>query len=131
MSMEEKYKGFNCLVVYDNSEWSIYLKSRNHKYEGQPNMKVWIARKGIAVAQYTDKYRGYNEYRVEMVGDEIIRNGEELIPEPIRDYAKETWEDLCAGVYTDEKLAKIREQFIRGYEAEERRARERANKRVS
>ncbi len=131
MSMEEKYKGLNCLVVYDNSEWSIYLKSRNHKHEGQPDMKVWVARNGVEVAQYTDVYRGYREYRVVTAGDEMIQNGEELIPESIREVAIDTWKDLCAGVYTEEKLAKIREQFIRGYEAAERRARERIEKQVS
>lgn len=103
---EEKWKEAYCLEVYDDGEYSIYLKSRCNTHPGEPTMKVWVRYCGQEVAQFTNKYRGYGRFM----------NHEELLPGPVRKKAKKTWKELCEGKYTEEKLRKLREEYIERYE---------------
>lgn len=100
--MEEKWKELYCYEVFNDGEWSIYLKTRCNPHEGEPTMKVWVCQFGREAAQFSNKYRGYGRFM----------NHEELLPGPVRKKAKKTWNELCEGRYTPEKLAELREQFI-------------------
>lgn len=110
--MEEKYKNLHCYVVFDDGEWSIYLKTRCNPHPGEPTMKVWVCQYDREVAQFTDKYRGYGRYK----------DNEELLPGPVRKKAKKVWKELCDGKYTEEKLAELRRNFIAKFEAHEKAA---------
>ncbi|MBP5512200.1 hypothetical protein J6X90_02340 [Candidatus Saccharibacteria bacterium] len=151
MSMEEKYTGTqsteetrpddtydksNCFVIYNQSGWSIYLRYRNHVYADEPNLKVWVARDNNPAAQYSEEYRGYNRYKlVKNSSGEIVVNGEEFLPEVIRQRARKAWKDVCAGVYTLGKLAEMRAEFIEEHDefkrAAEKRLKEQLIKEVS
>lgn len=110
--LEEKWKNAYCLQVYDDGEWSIYLKSRCNPHPGEPTMKVWVCEFGREVAQFTDNFRGYGRFE----------KHEELLPGPVRKKAKKTWKELCEGKYTEERLEKLREEFIERFEQREKRA---------
>lgn len=109
--LEEKWKNAYCLQVFDDGEWSIYLKSRSNPHPGEPTMKVWVCQYGREVAQFTEKYRGYGRFE----------GHEELLPGYIRKEAKKAWKNLCKGKYTEEKLEQLRADFIAKYEEHERR----------
>ena len=110
--MEEKWKNMYCLQVFDDGQWSIYLKSRCNNHPGEPTMKVWICQYGREVAQYHGKYRGYGRFD----------GHSELLPDSVVAKAKKTWKELCDGVYTEEKLEELSRKFIERYEAREKRA---------
>ena len=88
----------NLNTVYEDATWSIILRPRNNSHAGEPNMKVWVLRKGQEVAQYTNKFRGYDHYR----------DHEELLDPSIAEAAKKTWDMLKEGEYTPEMLEAIR-----------------------
>ena len=92
----------HCLEVFDDGEWSIYLKERNNVHPGKPSLKVWVCRHGREVAQLCERYRGYG----------MFLDHEELIPKEVRKKAHKTWKKLCEGYYTEEKLKKLRADFI-------------------
>lgn len=122
--VEEQKDHMYCLVVFDKftkdgkefvdegkagySEWSIYLKSRSNVHPGEPTMKIMVCKDGQEVAKYTDRFkRGYGHFE----------NREDMIPDTVIKAAKKIWKDLEKGKYTDDVLEKIREEFIRRYEA--------------
>ena len=109
---EEKWKGNHCLQVFDDGQWSIYLKSRCNQHPGEPTMKVWVCQYGREVAQYSMNYRGYGRFD----------GHEELLPDAVIGKAKKTWKELCDGVYTEEKLQLLAKKFIEKFEANERRS---------
>ena len=110
--LEEKWKNMYCLQVFDDGQWSIYLKSRCNVHPGEPNMKVWVCQNGREVAQYHGVYRGYGRFA----------GHEELLPDAVIKKAEKTWKELCDGVYTEEKLEKLSKKFIAKYEAREKHA---------
>ena len=131
--LEEKWKNMYCFEVFRamitdtkidpklsptdddeeyQSEWTIYLKSRSNSHPGEPDMKVWVCKDGREVAQFTDLFRGYENY----VGHE------EYLPGPVRKEAKKAWKDLCKGKFTEERLKELRENFIALQTARERHA---------
>lgn len=130
--LEEKWKKMYCFEVFRaiisdttadselnpeddeeyQSEWTIYLKSRSNSHPGEPNMKVWVCKDGREVAQFTDSFRGYENY----VGHE------EHLPGLVRKKAKKAWKDLCKGKFTEERLKELREDFIASQTARERHA---------
>ena len=109
--LEEKWKESYCFEVYDDGQYSIYLKSRCNVHPGEPTMKVWVRQYGREVAQFTDKYRGYGRFV-----------DKSMLPEKIVREAERTWQKLCEGKYTEEKLEQLREVFIEKYEAQQQRA---------
>ena len=88
----------NLNTVYEDATWSIILRPRNNSHEGEPNMKVWVLRKGQEVAQYTDHYRGYGHYA----------DQEELLPAQISEKAKKAWEILKEGPFDEAMLEKMK-----------------------
>ena len=103
--LEEKWKESYCFEVYDDGKYTIYLKPRCNDHPGEPNMKVWVNQYGREVAQFTDKYRGYGRFA-----------DKSMLPEKIIREAERTWQKLCNGEYTEEKLRQLRELFIEKYE---------------
>lgn len=89
-------------VIFKESSWEIEIRPRNNIRENEPNMKVWICRSGQEMAQYTDKYRGYGNYK----------DHEELLPPNIVDIAKKAWGLLKEYPYDkeldDEMLEKLK-----------------------
>ena len=108
----EKWKSMHCLHVFDDGQWSIYLKSRCNNHPKEPSMKVWVCQYGREVAQFSKKYRGYGRFE----------GHEELLPDAVVKKAKKTWDELCKGFYTEERLNNLAEKFIEKHEAYERRA---------
>ncbi len=81
-------------VIFENDSWTIELRPRNNAHAGEPTMKVWVMRNGQEVAQYTNHYRGYGHYM----------DHEELLPQKISDIAKNAWEKLKEGPFSEDML---------------------------
>ena len=99
----EKWENMSCSVVFDNGEYTIALRPRNHTHGDEPDMKVWVSQFGREVAQFSDKYRGYGRFA----------NNKDLLPDDVTHKAEKTWKELKDGVYTAEKLQTLRDKFIK------------------
>ena len=88
----------NNYVILTSGSWEIELRPRNLTHEGEPNMKVWVIRRGQEVAHYTDKYRGYGHYK----------DHEVLLPPEISEASKKAWEKLKEGPFDEAMLEDIK-----------------------
>ncbi len=92
-------------IVYEDGNWTIELRPRNNTHAGEPDMKVWVCKRGQEVAQYSNHYRGYGHYE----------DHEELLPENVSAAAKNAWELLKEAPFNadaiDDFKTKIKESL--------------------
>jgi hypothetical protein len=100
--MEEKWNEKYCYEVFNKDGWTICLRPRCNKHPGEPDMKVWVLLHGEEVAQYTNEYRGYGQFK----------DKEDLLPNAVRKSAKKAWKKLCEGRYTEENLRHCRNRYF-------------------